>query len=39
MLTIMVYTAEPGTRSADALSVVGSWAATLHRAEPADAAS
>jgi transcriptional regulator with XRE-family HTH domain len=27
-LTIMIYTAEPGTRSGEALSLLGSWAAT-----------
>jgi transcriptional regulator with XRE-family HTH domain len=36
-LTIMVYTAEPGSRSAEALSLLGSWAAPLHEPEPADA--
>jgi hypothetical protein len=28
-LTIMAYTAEPGTKSADALNLLGSWAATV----------
>ena len=27
-LTIFTYTADPGTRSAEALSLLGSWAAT-----------
>jgi transcriptional regulator with XRE-family HTH domain len=31
-LTIMVYTAEPGSKSADALSLLGSWAATVEQA-------
>jgi transcriptional regulator with XRE-family HTH domain len=30
-LTIMVYTAEPGSRSAEALSLLGSWAATVEQ--------
>jgi hypothetical protein len=29
-LTIMVYTAEPGSKSAEALGLLGSWAATEH---------
>jgi hypothetical protein len=31
-LTIMAYTAEPGSKSAEALSLLGSWAATLDQA-------
>jgi len=27
-LTLMIYTAEPGTRSAEALRLLASWAAT-----------
>jgi transcriptional regulator with XRE-family HTH domain len=34
-LTMTVWTAEPGSKSADALSLLGSWAATV---EPADVA-
>lgn len=37
-LTIFTYTAEPGTRSAEALSLLGSWAATT-AAEQQTAAS
>jgi hypothetical protein len=29
-LTISVYTAEPGSRSQEALDLLGSWAATPH---------
>jgi len=36
-LTIWTYTAEPGSRSADALKLLGSWAATLDPAESARA--
>jgi len=32
-LAITIYTAEPGTKSADALSLLGSWAATLEQPE------
>jgi hypothetical protein len=32
-LTIFTYTAEPGTRSQDALKLLGSWAATVNTAE------
>jgi transcriptional regulator with XRE-family HTH domain len=32
-LTIMVYTAEPGSKSADTLSLLGSWAATVEHAK------
>src|SRR5687767_7167982 len=31
------YTAEPGSRSEEALNLLGSWAATVDRAEPARA--
>ena len=34
-LTIMVYTAEPSSKSADALSLLGSWAATAEQANVA----
>lgn len=34
-LTIFTYTAEPGSRSEDALKLLGSWAATVDPAEPA----
>ncbi len=34
-LTIFTYTAEPGSRSEDALKLLGSWAATIDPAEPA----
>jgi hypothetical protein len=36
-LTIFTYTAEPGSRSEEALNLLGSWAATLHEAEPTPA--
>jgi transcriptional regulator with XRE-family HTH domain len=36
-LTVLVYTAEPGSPSADALNLLASWAATLDQAEPASA--
>lgn len=36
-LTILTYTAEPGSKSAEALTLLGSWAATLEQAEAADA--
>ena len=36
-LTLFTYTAEPGTRSEDALRLLGSWAATIDPAEPARA--
>ena len=35
-LTIFTYAAEPGSRSAEALNLLGSWAATV---EPAEAAA
>jgi transcriptional regulator with XRE-family HTH domain len=37
-LTLFTYTAEPGSRSEDALKLLGSWAATIDPAEPARAA-
>jgi transcriptional regulator with XRE-family HTH domain len=36
-LTIMIYTAEPGSKSAEALSLLGSWAATIEQTETAHA--
>jgi transcriptional regulator with XRE-family HTH domain len=36
-LTILTYTAEPGSKSEEALNLLGSWAATLDQAETADA--
>ena len=36
-LTLFTYTAEPGSRSEDALKLLGSWAATIDPAEPARA--
>ena len=33
-LTMFIYAAEPGTRSAEALNLLGSWAATLDLTEP-----
>jgi hypothetical protein len=35
-LTMFVYTAEAGSRSEEALNFLGSWAATLDEAEPAN---
>jgi hypothetical protein len=37
-LTIFTYAAEPGSRSEEALKLLGSWAATVDPAEPARAA-
>jgi transcriptional regulator with XRE-family HTH domain len=34
-LTILMYTAEPGSRSEEALNLLASWTATLDQAEPA----
>jgi hypothetical protein len=34
-LTLFTYAAEPGSRSEDALTLLGSWAATVDRAESA----
>jgi transcriptional regulator with XRE-family HTH domain len=34
-LTLFVYAAEPGSRSEEALNLLGSWAATIDPAEPA----
>jgi transcriptional regulator with XRE-family HTH domain len=36
-LTLFTYTAEPGSRSEDALKLLGSWAATMDPAHPARA--
>ena len=36
-LTLFTYTAEPGSRSEEALKLLGSWAATLDPAESAQA--
>ena len=36
-LTIFTYAAEPGSRSKEALKLLGSWAATVDNAEPARA--
>jgi len=36
-LTIFTYAAEPGSRSEEALNLLGSWAATVDPAEPARA--
>jgi hypothetical protein len=33
-LTMFIYAAEPGTRSAEALNLLGSWAATGDPTEP-----
>ncbi|MFL5846939.1 MAG: helix-turn-helix transcriptional regulator [Solirubrobacteraceae bacterium] len=33
-LTLFTYAAEPGSRSEEALNLLGSWAATTHAAEP-----
>jgi hypothetical protein len=35
-LTLFVYAAEPGTRSAEALNLLGSWAATVDLTEPVE---
>jgi hypothetical protein len=36
-LSLFTYTAEPGSRSEDALRLLGSWGATVDAAEPARA--
>ena len=36
-LIILTYTAEPGSKSEEALKLLASWAATLDQAETADA--
>jgi hypothetical protein len=36
-LTIFTYAAEPGSRSEEALKLLGSWTATVDNAEPARA--
>jgi len=33
-LTLFTYAAEPGSRSEEALNLLGSWAATIEDAEP-----
>ena len=33
-LTLFTYAAEPGSRSEEALNLLGSWAATIENAEP-----
>jgi hypothetical protein len=35
-LTLLVYTAEPSSPTADALALLASWAATVDREEQAD---
>jgi hypothetical protein len=35
-LTMFAYTAEPGSRSEEALNLLASWTATLDQAEPVD---
>jgi len=35
-LTMFVYTAEPGSKSAEVLSLLGSWTATIDPTEPLD---
>jgi len=37
-LTMFAYTAEPGSKSEEALNLLGSWAATLDEAEAVRAA-
>jgi MmyB-like transcription regulator ligand binding domain len=37
-LVMFAYTAEPGTKSAEALNLLGSWAATLDQTESLDQA-
>jgi hypothetical protein len=34
-LTLLTYTAEPGSKSEEALNLLASWTATLDQAEPA----
>ena len=38
-LTMAAYTAEPGSKSEEALNLLASWAATLDQAETAPATS
>ena len=38
-LTLFTYAAEPGSRSEEALKLLGSWAATIDYAEPAGTTS
>jgi hypothetical protein len=35
-LTILTYTAEPGSKSEEALNLLSSWTATLEEAEPSN---
>jgi hypothetical protein len=35
-LTMFAFTAEPGSKSEEALNLLGSWTATLDEAEPAN---
>jgi hypothetical protein len=35
-LTILTYTAEPGSKSEEALNLLASWTATFDQAEPAN---
>ena len=35
-LTLFAYTADPGSRSEEALNLLASWTATLDQTEPAD---
>jgi hypothetical protein len=35
-LTILTYTAEPGSRSEEALNLLASWTPTLEQVEPAN---
>jgi hypothetical protein len=35
-LTILTYTAEPGSKSEEALNLLACWTATLDEAEPAN---
>jgi hypothetical protein len=37
-LTVVTYSAEPGSRSEEGLSLLASWSATLHQEETARAA-
>jgi len=37
-LTIFTYTAEPGSKHAETLNLLGSWAATLEREQVSQAA-
>jgi len=37
-LTLFAYTAEPGSKSEEALNLLASWTATVDQAEPANLA-